>query len=530
MARGILRPRPEGGAAAEPRPALRIRRLTKSFAGMVALADFELDIEPGEVHALVGENGSGKSTVIKILAGYHRPDPGGEIEIDGVALPFGSAPAAHGMGCRFVHQDLGLVPQLPVVDNLYLNSGFASRFGTIREAQTRRQATELLRRVGLDLDPRAVVATLPLAQRTGVAVARALEGEDHDQVKLLVLDEPTATLPENEVHQLLGMVRRVAADGVAVLYVSHRLDEIFQVADNVTVLRDGHRVATVPVSSLGQRELITLLVGDELGELPGPGPGHGTEPGATGGVGAALSVRSLRGPGITGVTFRARPGEIVGFAGITGSGRESLLGMVFGAVPRLGGAVEAGGRSLPPYDPRAAIAAGLAYLPPDRKTTGAMMDLSARENLSICGLRPFWSGLRLRRTTERAEARLWFGRLGVRPAGATEKRLATFSGGNQQKVLFAKWLRLSPAVFLLDEPTQGVDVGTKAELHRRLLDAAAAGSTILVSSVDLEELTALCHRVLVLRAGRVAAELDSSSVTTASISRASLGGPEVLTA
>ena len=528
MAPGILSPGPAGGAAAEPRPALRIRRLTKSFAGMVALDDFELDIEPGEVHALVGENGSGKSTVIKILAGYHRPDPGGEIEIDGTALPHGSAPAAHGMGCRFVHQDLGLVLQLPVADNLYLNSGFASRFGTIREARTRRQASGLLRRVGLDVDPRTVVATLPLAQRTGVAVARALEGEDHDLVKLLVLDEPTATLPEHEVNQLLGMVRRVAADGMAVLYVSHRLDEIFRVADNVTVLRDGHRVATVPVSSLDKRQLVTLLVGDELDELPHPSPEPGGSDGA--GAGAGLSVRGLRGPGVTGVTFRARPGEIVGFAGITGSGRESLLGMVFGAVPRLGGTVEAGGRRLPSSDPRAAIAAGLAYLPPDRKTTGAMMDLSARENLTICGLRSFWSGLFLRRTAERAEARQWFDRLGVRPAGATEKQLATFSGGNQQKVLFAKWLRLSPTVFLLDEPTQGVDVGTKAELHRQLLGAAAAGSTILVSSSDLEELTALCHRVLVLRAGQVAAELGRSSITTASISRASLGEPEVLTA
>jgi ribose transport system ATP-binding protein len=490
---------------------------------MVALTGFELDIEPGEVHALVGENGSGKSTVIKILAGYHRPDPGGEIEIDGTPLPFGSAPAAYGMGCRFVHQDLGLVLQLPVVDNLYLNSGFASRLGTIREGRTRRQASELLRCVGLDIDPRTVVATLPLAQRTGVAVARALQGEDHDQVKLLVLDEPTATLPEDEVHQLLAMIRRIAADGVAVLYVSHRLDEIFRIADNVTVLRDGHRVATAPVSSLDQRRLVTLLVGGELGEPPSPGSG------GPGGTGAALSVRGLRGLGVTGVTFRARPGEIVGFAGITGSGRESLLGMIFGAVRRLGGVVEAAGRPLPPYDPRAAIAAGLAYLPPDRKAAGGMMNLSARENLSICGLRSFWSGLLLRRTAERAEARQWFDRLGVRPAGATEKQLATFSGGNQQKVLFAKWLRLGPAVFLLDEPTQGVDVATKGELHRQLLRAAAAGAAILVSSSDIEELTTLCHRVLVLRAGRVAAELASSSVTTASISRASLG-ERILTA
>ncbi len=523
MARRVLTSLPDGGAAAAPRPALRIRRLTKSFAGTVALADFELDIEPGEVHALVGENGSGKSTVIKILAGYHRPDPGGTVEIDGMPLPFGSAPSAHEMGSRFVHQDLGLVLQLPVVDNLYLNSGFASKFGTIREAQTRRQASQLLSRVGLEVDPRTPVGSLTLAQRTGVAVARALEGEDHRQVRLLVLDEPTATLPENEVHHLLDMVRRVAADGVAVLYVSHRLDEIFQVADNVTVLRDGHRVATVPVPSLDKRRLIALLVGDELGELPSP------EPGRAGGA-PALSVQGLRGPGVAGVTFRAEPGEILGFAGITGSGRESLLGTVFGALPRLGGVVEAGGRPLPPHDPRAAIAAGLAYLPPDRKATGAMMDLSARENLSICRLRSVRSGLLLRGRAERAEALQWFERLGVRPAGGIENQLATFSGGNQQKVLFAKWLRLRPQVFLLDEPTQGVDVGTKGELHRQLLAAAAAGSTVVVSSSDLEELVALCHRVLVLRAGRLTAEFDNSSVTSANISRASLGEQEVVAA
>jgi len=522
LARGVLSPMRERDTVMEPRPVLRIRRLTKSFAGTAALADFQLDIEPGEVHALVGENGSGKSTVIKILAGYHRPDPGGTVEIGGMPLPFGSAPAAHEMGCRFVHQDLGLVLQLPVTDNLYLNSGFVSRFGTIRGAQTRRQASELLSRVGLDVDPRAPLGSLSLAQRTGVALARALEGEDHRQVKLLVLDEPTATLPENEVHHLLDMVRRVAADGVAVLYVSHRLDEIFQVADNVTILRDGHRVSTVPVSSLDKRRLIALLVGDELGELPSPETSRG------GGGAAALSVHGLHGPGVAGVTFRAGPGEILGFAGITGSGRESLLGTVFGALPRLGGVIEAGGRLLPPHDPRAAIAAGLAYLPPDRKTTGAMMGLSARENLSICRLRSVRSGPVLRGKAERAEALQWFDRLAVRPPRAIDNQLATFSGGNQQKVLFAKWLRLSPQVFLLDEPTQGVDVGTKGELHRQLLAAAAAGSAVVVSSSDLEELVALCHRVLVLRAGRVAAEFVSSSVTTANISRASLGEQEVV--
>ena len=509
----------DAGAAGPPRPALRIRRLSKSFAGTAALTSLDLDIDAGEVHALVGENGSGKSTVIKILAGYHRPDPGAEVLISGAALPFGAPRAAHAMGCRFVHQDLGLVLPLPVVDNLYLNRGFASRFGTIREAQTRRQATELLQRVGLEIDPRTPVADLSMAQRTGVAIARALAGEEHGEVRLLVLDEPTATLPEHEVDQLLAMIDRVAARGVAVLYVSHRLDEIFRAAARVTVLRNGHRVATRPVSSLDGRALIALLVGDELGELPARDPGSLAS-------GAALKVRDLHGPGVHGVSFQAAPGEVVGIAGVTGSGRESLLGTIFGALPRSAGMVEAAGRALAPYDPRAAIAAGLGYLPPDRKATGAMMSLSAAENLSICRLRPLRRGPMLRRSAELAEARSWFGRLGVRPAGAVRHQLATFSGGNQQKILFAKWLRLSPRVFLLDEPSQGVDVGTKGELHRQLLAAASAGSAILVSSSDVEELGTLCDRVLVLRAGRIAAVLAGPSVTAASISRASLGDLE----
>lgn len=524
MARGVLSQLQDGGAATAPLPALHVRGLTKSFSGMVALASFDLDLQPGEVHALVGQNGSGKSTVIKILAGYHRPDPGGVVELDGLPLPFGSAQAAYEMGCRFVHQDLGLVLGLSVLDNLYLTRGFASRFGTIRGAETRRRASALLERVGLAVDPCTLVGDLSLAQRTVVAVARALDGERDHQVRLLVLDEPTATLPDNEVQQLLDMIRLVAADGVAVLYVSHRLDEVFEVADDVTVLRDGIRAVTAPVSTLDKRQLITLVVGDELRELSPPSP-RALEGGA-----ASLSVRHLRGPGVRGVSFDAGAGEIVGFAGITGSGRESLLGMTFGALPRFGGVVEAGGCLLPAYQPRAAMAAGLSYLPPDRKVTGAMMDLSARENLNICSLRPFWRAPLLRRAPERAEARHWFEKLSVRPAGATESPLSNFSGGNQQKVLFAKWLRLRPKVFLLDEPTQGVDVGAKAELHHQLLAAVSEGAAVLVSSSDIEELVAICHRVLVLRAGRIVAELDGPSVTAANITQSSLGGHDVVTA
>lgn len=487
------------------------------------MSDLDLVVSPGEVHALVGENGSGKSTVIKVLAGYHRPDPGGEVEIDGKPMPFGSAQDSHVMGCRFVHQDLALVSALSIVDNLYLNRGYSCYFGTIRKGATMSRAAALLHRVGLDLDPSTMVGDLSPAQQTGVAVARALEGEDDHVVKLMVLDEPTATLPENEVRQLLDTVRRVAAGRVAVLYVSHRLDEVFEVADNVTILRDGRKVATRPVASLDKRGLITLLVGDELGELPpSNAPDRRTD--------AALRVRGLSGPNVRDASFDALPGEILGFAGITGSGRENLLGAIFGALPRLSGTVEVSGAALAPFNPHAAIAAGVAYLPSDRKTAGAMMEMTARENLSISSLAPFWRAPLLRRGEERREALGWFDRLSIRPAGATESPLGNFSGGNQQKVLFAKWLRLRPKVFLLDEPTQGVDVGAKGELHRQLLAAAADGATIVISSSDSEELVALCQRVLVFRNGRLVAELDRDSITAARISHASLAEQEETTA
>lgn len=512
----------QGGAGASG-PALRVHNLSKSFSGTMALSGLDLDVGPGEVHALVGENGSGKSTFIKILAGYQRPDPGGRVEVAGDDLPFGSPQAAHAMGCRFVHQDLGLILTLPVVDNLYINRGFSSTLGTIRGAQTRKRAVGLLERVGLDVDPRTIVGTLSPAQRTAVAVARAMEGESDNQVKLLVMDEPTATLPEDEVQQLLAMVRQVAGGAVAVLYVSHRLDEIFQVGDNVTVLRDGHQVATAAVGSMGKRELVNLMVGDELGDLPAPERRSGSSD-------DLLRVRRLRGQGLRDISLVTSRGEVLGVAGITGSGRETLLGTVFGGVHRVGGEVEVDGRTLPPDAPMASVAAGVAYLPPDRKVMGAIMDLSARENLSLAGLRPFWRAPVLRRSLERAEARRWFERLSIRPPGAIESPLANFSGGNQQKVLFAKWLRLGPKVFLLDEPTQGVDIGAKGELHRQLRDAAGDGAAVVVSSSDVEELVALCHRVLVLRAGRVVAELVGPSITAANISHASLGDQEALSA
>jgi ribose transport system ATP-binding protein len=501
-------------------PVLRVERLTKSFVGKRVLADLDLVVESGEVHALLGENGSGKSTFIKVLSGYHAPDSGGAVWVDGQPLPFGSPTAARSAGLRFVHQDLGLIDSETVVDNLSLGAGFATRFGTVRRKHSLLAARADLNRVGLDIDPRSVVEDLSPAQKTGVAIARALRPDADAPVRVLVLDEPTAALPQAEVEHLLAMIRSASAIGVGVVYVTHRLDEVFSVAGRVTVLRDGHKQATVPTSSIDRRGLVKLLIGNELDEVRAAAALVTAAQGES-----FLQVRGLRASALENISFDVHAGDIVGLAGITGSGRDALLGAMFGARPRLAGAVVVGGSTVRPGRPDCARAAGVAYVPPDRKLFAAVMTLSARENLSLSDLRPFWRHGIIHRKAEQKESRQWFERLSVRPL-SFEAPLATFSGGNQQKVVIAKWLRRKPRVLLLDEPTQGVDIAAKAQLHREILAAAAGGCAVVVSSSDVDEVVALCHRVLVLRHGHLAVQLTGAEVTTQRVTHAVLGSDQ----
>lgn len=520
MARGLT---DEARSGSPARCVLAVEGLSKTFAGSPALDHFDLEIRAGEIHALLGENGSGKSTFIKILSGYHQPDPGAKVMIDSHPLEFGSAESSFHLGCRFVHQDLGLVPTLSVLDNLSLNSGYPTRWGTVKSAESRRLAEADLARVGLEVDPATPVSLLSPSQKTGVAVARALRqlGRDSEEVTLLVLDEPTATLPESEVRNLLDIVRRVAARDIGVLYVTHRLDEVFELAENATVLRDGRKVATRPVRSLDRHTLVTLLVGSELDEVR-----RASSAIPSGSGDAVLKVEGLRSAPLSGVSFEVRSGDVVGVAGITGSGRDVVLGAIFGGVEREGGRVTVDGKVVAAFQPRSAMDAGVGYLPAERKTQGGIMEFSARENLTISNLQPFWIKGLLRRKRERVEAASWFERLDVRPGGAFELPLMNFSGGNQQKVLFGKWMRRNPKVFLLDEPTQGVDVGAKAGLHRQILASAASGAAVVISSSDVDELAALCHEVLVVRNGKIVARLRGDDVTVAAISRESLGASQ----
>jgi ribose transport system ATP-binding protein len=511
-----------GRRAPSHQPVLAVRALSKTFVETPVLTGVDLTIGAGEIHALLGENGSGKSTLIRILSGYHEPDPGGEILIGGRKLEPGSAVTSYALGCRFVHQDLGLVENMSVLDNLSFGAGFPCWMGTIRAEQARQRARQDLGRIGLNVDPTALVRELSLAMKTGVVVARALRGSEDNKVKLLVLDEPTATLPESEVDQLLAIVRSIASDGVAVLYVTHRLDEVFEIAKMVTVLRDGHKIADRVVESLDRAELIELLVGREVKEVRSASSGQVVDPNSE----PIAEICDIDAGPIKGASFDVRPGEILGIAGITGSGREALLPAVFGATDREGGTVRIGGTVLPGMRPDLSISLGVAYLPADRRALGGIMALSAQENISLADLAPLWRAPLLRRGLERAEATSWFERLGIRPVNGKERPLSTFSGGNQQKILIGKWLRRRPRLLLLDEPTQGVDIGAKADLHGELVRAAADGAAVVVSSSDTDELAALCHRVLVFRRGRVVADLRDQGVSVQHISREALGRTE----
>jgi ribose transport system ATP-binding protein len=490
-------------------PVLSVSDLSKTFPGQRALDSVDFTLDPGEIRALVGQNGSGKSTFIKTLCGYHQADPGAKATVAGRSFTLGDGRAAFAAGLRFVHQDLALAPTLNALDNLAISRGYyRNRVGTISWRREAVDATQLLNAIGYDFDIHAPVADLTPAERTGIAIARALRDWEESGVRILVLDEPTASLPAPEVDRLFEVIRMVNRRGVAVLYVSHRFGEVFELCETVTVLRDGRIVTTAATASLDLPGLIELTIGRavtlyEAATAAMPHPAHNRQP--------ALRVRSLRGSVVKNLDFDVQAGEILGVAGVTGSGREEVAGLVFGSSPRAG-SVDVAGVEVPAERPDLSYKHGMAIVPADRLAKGALPDMTLRENITLGNLAPLYGVRGLRKEAERREVQGWLTKLEVVPA-EPEAHLISLSGGNQQKVMMARALRTHPCALILDEPTQGVDVGAKAAIHRVVKDSANDGAAVLVISTDTEELLAICDRILVLVNGHCLGTFTAESLT-----------------
>ena len=481
--------------------AVAIRDVAKTFGATRALRGVDLELVPGEVHALLGGNGSGKSTLIKILAGVQAPDAG-ELGVGGAWRSWAGWDSEHARAAhmRFVHQDPCLFPTLSVAENLAADGAMAgSALAPIRWRALRRRSARLLESFELDIDPRAPLATLGPAQRAMVAIARALHDvEESGAGALLVLDEPTASLPRHEVELLLAAVRRMAAKGHMVLYVTHRLDEVFAATDRVTVLRNGSVVATRPTAELDEDALVELITGRRVEQAPRATAGHRAER-------PALAVAGLTSARLHDVSFELFPGEVLGIAGMVGSGRTELLRVLCGYRRRSAGTVSLHGEEVVFHSPLDAMRAGVVYVPESRRES-TFPDMSVDENLAAAALGDYWSGGRLRARGQRRDSQALADTFSI-VASSVGQPLRSLSGGNQQKVVLARWLRTQPRVLLLDEPTHGVDVGARADIYRLVREATEAGAAAIVVASDLQELAQVSDRVIVLRDGSAVGEI-----------------------
>lgn len=498
-------------------PLLSLRQLSKSFPGVRALDDVSLDIHGGEVHALLGANGCGKSTLIKILAGFHEPDQGGSASFDGVPYPLGRAGRTTDEPIRFVHQDLGLINELNTIDNCALSLGYIrSSYGRIDWAAEVRRARLMLERFGVNLDVWRPLSEASPVERTIVAIARALANW-HGSKHLLVLDEPTAALSSAEVKKLFGVLRELRSAGAAMLYVSHRMDEIFEIADRVTVMREGKVVDTCLVRDTTPAELSSMIAGDRTASLSTV-----REVPSGNGSPAVLKIENLTAQKLDGINLALHKGEILGVAGLLGSGREDLGYAVVGARDEARGTWTIDGQSVRSLTPTRAVAAGIGFVPADRTRESLIQGFRVRENLSAAVLSRLGRRLFLARKKERDEAARWLAATGVR-SNADGAPIETLSGGNQQKVVVARWLWNSPKVLVLCEPTAGVDIAARQSIYSLLKEQASAGLSVFICSSDVQDLVEMCDRVLVMRDGRITAELTGSEISTRTIVNASEG-------
>jgi rhamnose transport system ATP-binding protein len=494
----------------DPAPVISLEHAEKHFGAVHALADGDIELFGGEVHGLVGENGAGKSTLVKILAGVHRPDSG-RLLLDGEEAIFDNAKQSQAAGIAIIFQEPTLFPDLTVAENIFVGVQPLKRFRRIDGRRMRREASTLFEQLGVRLDPDRLARGLSIADQQLVEIAKALT----TNARVIVMDEPTAALTTNEVQRLFRIVETLRARGNAVLFVSHRLEEIFELCQRVTVMRDGRHVWTKPIGELTVPSVIRAMVGRDMDALF---PKLPTEPGRV-----VLQIERLTREGdFTDVSFVVRSGEIVALAGLVGAGRTEVARAIFGIARWDAGSVEIEGRRLPPGSPSAAMAAGIGLVPEDRRQQGLVMDFSIERNIALASLDTVRRGGLIFRGAERSFARDWALRLRLKYARLTNP-VWTLSGGNQQKTVLAKWLGRKPRLLIVDEPTRGIDVGTKAEVHRLLSELAAQGVAVLMISSALPEVLGMADRIVVLFEGRVTREFARADADEDAIMRAATG-------
>ncbi|MCL4876350.1 MAG: sugar ABC transporter ATP-binding protein [Anaerolineae bacterium] len=491
-------------------PLLQVSNIVKQFPGTLALDHVQLEVQAGEIHAVIGENGAGKSTLMKILSGVYSADEG-DILFEGRRFIPSNPRDALSHGIAIVHQELSLVSALTVAENIYPGRLPTNRFGMVRYGQLFRQAQEVLTNLNMEVDSHALVENLSVANQQLVEIAKALSYD----CKLLILDEPTSALTEREVALLFDLLRRLASEGVGILYISHKLDEIFTLTDRITVLRDGKYIATVNTREVSTDEVIRMMVGRELSQIyPEKAQEHGAP---------LLEVRDLRRPGqAVANNFVLHRGEVLGFAGLIGSGRTELARAVFGADPRESGQILLDGKPIRIRSPRQSIQQHIGYLPEDRKLAGLFLDMALKLNIEAASLPEVTRAGFIVPAREAVLAQQYVNKLDIMTSGI-DQEVRRLSGGNQQKSLLAKWLAIQPKVLIVDEPTRGVDVGAKREIHHLLRDLATSGVGVMMISSELPEVLGMSDRIIVMHEGVIVATLDAAEATEERIMRYASG-------
>jgi rhamnose transport system ATP-binding protein len=490
---------------------LRLANISKAFAGVHALKGVSFELEAGEVHALVGENGAGKSTLIKVVTGAHTPDAG-TVEVQGQTIEANDPVRARGLGIAAIYQQPALFPDLTVAENIAVGLESGGVWRRIRWSERRARARRLLDRIGAAIDPDTDVRRLTMPEQQLVEIARALGAE----ARILILDEPSASLSDKEVENLFRVIRELKSQGVGMIYISHRLEELPQIADRVTALRDGVLVGTRRMDEVTRADLIRLMVGRELSAV------FPKTAVALGGVVLEVAGLDCRASGVHGVGLEVKAGEILGLAGLVGAGRTELARVLFGLTPANAGAIRLRGRPVTIDTPGRAVALGIAYVPEDRRRHGVILEMSVAANASLATLRVISKWGLLDYNRERAVAAGFVDRLGIKTA-SIETPVANLSGGNQQKVALARWLAAEPSVLILDEPTQGVDVGAKAEIHRLMVELAGRGLAILMISSELPEILGMSDRIAVMHGGTIVGTAGRAEATQEMIMGLALG-------